>query len=131
MAVCVILAAALVLRLKRGGAPYFTPPGTIIDHVGPKEHPIRKTLAALAHFNPMIPKAASVAVLHGRSDRATEESDYFTATSILPERNVVASRRIVSGPKPDFIVAVDGQLDDDTYAVIARSCGAALYGRRR
>ena len=86
IAACVLLAAATALRLKRGGAPYFERPATVMDHIGPREHEIRGELLHLRAAAASIPRGASVSVV------PDDVPHYLTAVALLPEYHVVRGR---------------------------------------
>lgn len=92
-AASILLAAATVVRLARGGAPYFERPVTIVDHVGPREHEIRSALRTLPRLAAQIPPGARVAVV------PDDVPHYLAAIAMMPDQVIVHG-------KADYIVHI-------------------------
>jgi hypothetical protein len=93
VAACVLLAAATVVRLKRGGGPYFQRPATIVDHLGPREHEVHRELLVLQRAAKSIPRGARVSVI------PDDTPHYLTAIAMLPDQTVVHG-------KGDYVIDV-------------------------
>jgi len=85
-AACVLLAAATVVRLYRGGGPYFQRPQTIVDHLGPREHEMHRELLKLQSAAKTIPRGARVSVI------PDDTPHYLAAIAALPDHVVVHGR---------------------------------------
>jgi hypothetical protein len=85
-AACALLAAATVVRLYRGGSPYFTRSATIVDHLGPREHEAHREILALQRAAKTIPRGARVSVV------PDDTPHYLTAIALLPDHVVVHGR---------------------------------------
>jgi len=83
VAACVLLAAATVVRLKRGGGPYFERPATIVDHLGPREHEVHREILTLQRAAKTLPRCARVSVI------PDDTPHYLTAIALLPDQVVV------------------------------------------
>jgi hypothetical protein len=92
-AACVLLAAATIVRLKRGGGPYFERPATIVDHLGPREHEVHREILALQRAAKSLPRGARVSVF------PDDTPHYLTAIAILPDQVVVHG-------KGDYVIDV-------------------------
>jgi len=93
VAACVLLAAATIVRLKRGGAPYFERPATIVDHLGPREHEVHREILTLQRVAKTIPRGARVSVI------PDDTPHYLTAVALLPDHVVVRG-------KGDYVIDV-------------------------
>jgi len=93
VAACVLLAAATVVRLKRGGGPYFERPATIVDHLGPREHEVHRELLTLQRVAKSIPCGARVSVI------PDDTPHYLAAVAMLPGRVIVHG-------KGDYVIDV-------------------------
>jgi len=93
VAACVLLAGATIVRLKRGGGPYFERPATIVDHLGPREHEVHREIVALQKAAKTIPLGAHVSVI------PDDTPHYLTAIAMLPDQVVVHG-------KGDYVIDV-------------------------
>lgn len=93
VAACVLLAAATVVRLKRGGGPYFQRPATVVDHLGPREHEVHREILVLQRAAKTIPRCSRVSVI------PDDTPHYLTAIAILPDQIIVHG-------KGDYVIDV-------------------------
>ena len=92
-AACVLLAAATIVRLHRGGPPFFARPATVVDHLGPREHEVHREILTLQRAAKTIPRGARVSVI------PDDTPHYLTAIAMLPDHIVVHG-------KGDYVIDV-------------------------
>ena len=124
----VLLAAALLLRLRHGGGPYTTRPATVVDHVGPLEHPIRPALVLLPRIATQIPHGTTVTCFRPHDGESWDDGEmYLAALSMLGDHRVRPPLTTHSTDKPQYVIAIGGPFTDRAYREISRTGDALLY----
>ncbi len=128
-----VLLAAFIHRLYTRGAPYFEPPLTIVDHVGPGRHETRDALTLLPRIRPLLPRSAQVTCFrpNGLGEQNYDMPNYFAAVGQLPDQTVLPP--FVAGvdvPRPslvEYVIAVREPFTHPAYRVIAEFPEGRLY----
>jgi len=132
-----LLLAALAGRLYTRGGPYFAPPQTIMDHVGPGKHATRDALVLLPKVRPLLPRGAEVTCFRPVDGWAPEgdTDNFFVAVGQLPNQSVVPPFTAMTGtPLPnlvEYVVAVRDPFTHPDYREVAAFPEGRLYRVRR
>ena len=121
------IALAAREHIRRGGP---SRPRTIISHSGNSPQRSEAALLLLEHASKTLPPYARVALLkpNGRWDDA---GMLGVAHGQLPHQHAVPAATLERGDPPDFVVAVEGRLEDPRYEQIYESDAGGIWKRVR
>ena len=127
-----ILLIAFIRRLYTRGGPYFAPPATIVDHVGPNKHETRDALLLLPRVRPLLPRGAQVTCFRPVDGAQNfDMADFFAAVGQLPNQAVlppfVASLDVSRADLVEYVIAVRDPFTHPAYRVVAEFPEGRLY----
>jgi len=131
-AATLILLIAFVHRLYTRGGPYFVPPATIMDHVGPDKHETRDALLLLPKVRPLLPRGAQVTCFRPRNGQQNYDlPNFFAAVGQLPNQSVLPPFVASLGSNPsdlvEYVIAVRDPFTHPNYRVVATFPEGRLY----
>jgi hypothetical protein len=127
-----ILLIAFIHRLYTRGGPYFAPPATIVDHVGPNKHETRDALLLLPKVRPLLPRGAQVTCFRPVNGAQNYDMpNFFAAVGQLPNQAVlppfVASLGSNRAELVEYVIAVRDPFTHPAYRVVAEFPEGRLY----
>ena len=131
-----LLLVPLVLGWSRRGGPWFELPRTVMDHVGPEEHPLRQVLLLMPQVAPLVPEGAQVTAFRPKDGAVVDDNEtYLAAVGLLPRHFVLPPFTAYTSTKPEhlveWVIAVGGPLTHPHYAPVAAFPEGSLYQVRR
>jgi len=131
-AATLVLLVAFVHRLYTRGGPYFSPPATIVDHVGPNQHETRDALMLLPRVRPMLPRGALVTCFRPvNGEQNYDMPNFFAAVGQLPDQTVLPPFVASLGSNPsdlvEWVIAVRDPFTHPSYRVVAEFPEGRLY----
>lgn len=131
----IALTAALVAKQAGRGAPFFTRPETIVDHVFGEREPARRLLKFLPRVAKDIPPNVTVTAFHPAGGLPHDDFCFFTITGYLTHQFVLPPMSAnLATPKKDavqYVIAIGAEFRNPDYELVATYSDGRLYRYRR